>query len=312
MSQEIGITTIKVDYHWPAVRNRNIFGALVPYDQIWRAGAEESTTITIMDSVTIDGNPMAPGKYGLHIIPKENSFVVIFSNNHTQWGSFFYDKAEDVLRVEVPIMDIDFTENLRYQFDLTTENSADLIMKWADKGLRLSIEVNEISTTLAVIRDELRTLPRFTWRGSREAALFCWLHDTHLKEALEWIDLSISYEERFENVFVKSRILNAMGKLEEAQRYLTKAKMLGGANNMIFIAREVIGHHNSPEKAIEVLNVVSQNYPENYETHYYKGVAYGWLGKMEIAKSEFLKSTKLARTQKEKERVLSRMNEFRF
>ena len=99
--QRVGITDITIKYARPLVRGRKIFGGLAPYGKVWRAGANENTTIAFSDPVTIDGQALAKGTYGLHMIPGESSWVVIFSKNSTAWGSFTYDPAEDALRVAV-------------------------------------------------------------------------------------------------------------------------------------------------------------------------------------------------------------------
>ena len=101
VTQRIGITDITVNYHRPLVKGRTIWGKVVPYGQVWRAGANENTTIAFSDPVTIEGQPLEKGVYGLHMIPGENDWTVIFSRNSTSWGSFTYKQAEDALRVKV-------------------------------------------------------------------------------------------------------------------------------------------------------------------------------------------------------------------
>ncbi|HZU44963.1 MAG TPA: DUF2911 domain-containing protein, partial [Terriglobales bacterium] len=101
VSQRLGITDVTISYHRPLVNKRQIWGNLVPYGQVWRAGANENTTIQFTDPVTIEGKPLAKGIYGLHMIPAQDQWIVIFSNNHTSWGSFTYKESEDALRVTV-------------------------------------------------------------------------------------------------------------------------------------------------------------------------------------------------------------------
>src|SRR5580765_806371 len=97
----IGLTDITITYHSPLVKGRKIWGELVPYNEVWRAGANENTTISFSTNVMIEGKPLSAGTYGLHTIPTENEWTIIFSKNSTSWGSFFYDKSEDALRVMV-------------------------------------------------------------------------------------------------------------------------------------------------------------------------------------------------------------------
>ena len=87
LTQRIGITDITVNYHRPLVNGRKIWGGLVPYGQVWRAGANENTTITFTDPVTVEGKPLAKGTYGLHMIPGKKEWTVVFSKNSTSWGA---------------------------------------------------------------------------------------------------------------------------------------------------------------------------------------------------------------------------------
>ncbi|HEY2169440.1 MAG TPA: DUF2911 domain-containing protein [Candidatus Angelobacter sp.] len=99
--QRVGITDITINYHRPLVKGRKVWGGLVPYGQVWRAGANENTTIEFTDPVTVEGKQLARGIYGLHMLPTENEWTVIFSKAATAWGSFTYNQLEDALRVTV-------------------------------------------------------------------------------------------------------------------------------------------------------------------------------------------------------------------
>src|SRR5580698_5270382 len=101
ISQTIGITNITIKYHRPLAADRKIWDGLVPYGKVWRAGANENTTITFSDPVTVEGKPLDKGTYGLHMIPTANEWTIIFSKAATAWGSFTYDQSEDALRVTV-------------------------------------------------------------------------------------------------------------------------------------------------------------------------------------------------------------------
>jgi Protein of unknown function (DUF2911) len=94
--------TVTVDYSQPSVKGRKIWGELVPYSQVWRAGANETTAFTLSADATIDGKPLAAGKYAFFVIPNEKEWTVIF-NKTIKWGAFSYKQEEDVLRVNVPV-----------------------------------------------------------------------------------------------------------------------------------------------------------------------------------------------------------------
>ena len=310
ISNTIGITEVKIDYHSPAVRNRIVFGGLVPFGKVWRAGANESTTITFQDDVLIQNRPLNRGIYGLHIIPNKEEWTVIFSKNHTQWGSFYYNEDEDVLRISVKPETILHQEFLQYDFTSIEANKVDLELKWSTLKVAFTISVNEVATTMAVIKDELRTLPRFSWRGNREAALFLWLHDSHLHTAMELIERSIDYERRFENVYLKALIYKSLGDKENYKVLLNEAVDLGNENKFMYVIREALGHHNSPEKCFELLDIASIYFPKSYQVNLLRGRAYGWLGEMEDAKMAFVKALSLAHSEREKRSVNNEMELF--
>src|ERR1043166_2695792 len=103
---------------------RQVWVKLVPYGQVWRAGANENTTITFTDPVTIEGKPLDRGTYGLHMIPNDNEWTVIFSKVNTAWGSFTYDQREDALRVNVKPQSSEMHDALTYEFDNVSPDSA--------------------------------------------------------------------------------------------------------------------------------------------------------------------------------------------
>src|SRR5471032_2988656 len=115
--QRIGLTDITVTYHRPLVGGRKVWDAMVPYGQVWRAGANENTTIEFSDPVSIEGKPLAKGTYGLHMIPTENEWTIIFSKSSTAWGSFTYNQSEDALRVTVKPQGAEMKEALAYDVD---------------------------------------------------------------------------------------------------------------------------------------------------------------------------------------------------
>src|SRR5947209_2368727 len=101
VTQRIGVTDITIVYHRPLVNGRKVWGGLVPLGQVWRAGANENTTIEFSTPVQVEGKPLPAGKYGLHMIPNQDQWTVIFSKIDAAWGSYTYNQAEDAWRVEV-------------------------------------------------------------------------------------------------------------------------------------------------------------------------------------------------------------------
>jgi hypothetical protein len=117
-SKKAGAVTITINYSQPSVKGRKIFGGLEPYGKVWRAGANENTTIEFDRDVKIDGKPLAAGKYGFFAIPNEKEWTLIFNKASDQWGAFSYDEKQDALRITAkPAKTPALTEKLLYTID---------------------------------------------------------------------------------------------------------------------------------------------------------------------------------------------------
>jgi hypothetical protein len=227
VTQRIGITDITIDYHRPLVKGRKVFGGLQAYGTVWRAGANENTTIEFSDPVTIEGKPLPKGVYGLHMIPGENSWVVVFSKNATSWGSFTYDKSEDALRVDVKPQSIQNQESLSYDFDNPEPNSAIVIMRWEKVAVPFKVEVNTPEIVETSLQKQLRGRGKFEWDAWEEAADYLLNNKLSAEEAVKDADASIQIEDRFENEITKARALAALGRKDEALTVQNKALTLG-------------------------------------------------------------------------------------
>ena len=265
-TQTIGISTVTIDYGRPLGGNREIWGKVVPYGKVWRAGANENTVITFSDDATIEGKHLPAGSYGLHMIPDKDQWTIIFSKNATSWGSFSYDEKEDALRVTVkPTTDQAF-DTLAYTFDDVKPDSALATLRWEKIAVpfRVSFDVNAI--TLKSIHNQLRSVGGFTWAGYDEAANWCLDNNYNLEEALKWEDTSIQNEDRFENWETKSRILDAMGKKDEAAKALATALGEASATQLYVYARGLQRAGNA-QRAFEIYPQVSKRDPNHWLSH---------------------------------------------
>ncbi len=147
----------------PYLNSRKIWGGLVPYGQVWRAGANENTTITFTDPVTVEGKPLPKGTYGLHMFPGEKEWTVVFSKNSTSWGSFTYDEKEDALRVTVKPQPADLHEALAYDFDDVKPDSATVTLRWEKLAVPFKVGVNTNEIVQASLHNQLRGLSQYTW-----------------------------------------------------------------------------------------------------------------------------------------------------
>jgi tetratricopeptide (TPR) repeat protein len=265
VTQRVGITDITVKYHRPLVKGRTIWGKVVPYGQVWRAGANENTTVTFTDAVSIDGKPLEKGTYGLHMIPNQDQWTVIFSKVNTAWGSFTYKEAEDALRVNVKPQPAELQEALSYTID-PTEDSATVTMRWEKVAVpfKVSVDVNKIVD--ASLKDQMRGLPQYTWDGWDDAANYLLAHKVNLEEALEYSNRSIGSEPRYENYNTKSQILEAMGKKDEAKVAHDKAIEIATPIQLHQYAFALKGQKKDSE-AYAVWKKNFQQHPDMWFTH---------------------------------------------
>ena len=266
VSQRIGLTDITISYHRPEVGGREIWGKTVPYGKVWRAGANENTTITFSDDVTVEGKALSAGTYGLHTIPDKDQWTIIFSKNSTSWGSFSYDEKEDALRVTTKPQPADFREALTYTFEEVKPDSAVATLRWEKLAVPFHISVDVKAVVLRSIKNELRNVGGFTWAGFDEAAQWCLDNNYNLEEALKWEDTSIQNEERFENWETKSRILDAMGRKEDSAKALSTALEKANAIQMYSYARGLQRQGNA-KRAFELYPLVPKKDAKHWISH---------------------------------------------
>jgi len=266
VTQRVGITDITVNYHRPLVKGRTIWGKVVPYGQVWRAGANENTTITFTDPVTIEGKTLEKGTYGLHMLPNQDEWTVIFSKVNTAWGSFTYKESEDALRVNVKPQAAEMEEALAYEIDQPTENSAIITMRWEKVAVPFKVGVDVNNIVDASLKAQMRGLPQYTWDGWDDAANYLLAHKVSLDEALEFSNRSIGSEPRYENYNTKSQILEAMGKKDEAKVAHDKAIEIATPIQLHQYAFALKGQKKDAE-AYAVWKKNFQQHPDMWFTH---------------------------------------------
>ncbi len=289
ITQRIGLTDVTITYHEPLVGGRKIWGSAVPYGRVWRAGANQNTTISFTDDVTIEGHPLAAGTYGLHMIPNADQWTVIFSKNSTSWGSFSYNEKEDALRVAVKPQESIHQEALAYTFDDIKPESAAATLRWEKLVVPFHIAVDVKTAVLKSIHNQLRSTAGFTWAGYDEAANWCLDNNYNLDEAIKWEDTSIQMEERFDNLLTKSRILEAQGKKQEAETFQAKAFDKASGVQLHVYGRG-LQFQKKQDEAFAIFKINVQKHPNEWYTH-------GELARMASAKGDFptaVKEMKLA------------------
>ncbi len=286
VSQTLGLTEVKITYHRPLVNGRKIFGTqIVPYGQVWRAGANENTTIAFSDPVAIEGKTLDRGVYGLHMIPNENSWTIIFSKNATSWGSFTYDEKEDALRVNVTPAKGDFHEALVYDFDDFKADSAVVHLRWENLVVPIQVSVpNQRELVFANLKEQLRTLNHWYWGAYDDAAHYLLDENAHLDEAMAFLERSIQLEDRFENEMSKSRVLSAMGRTDEAAKAQAAAFERAQPLQLHIYARGLQQQHRQQE-AFAIFRKNAQQHPDLWFVHTGMARVYSGEGKyLEAAK----------------------------
>ena len=273
VKQRVALTDIAVKYHRPLVNGRKIWGGLVPYGKVWRVGANENTTIEFSDPVSVEGKPLGKGTYGLHMIPNQDSWTVIFSKTNTAWGSYSYDQKEDALRVDVkPRPLAENKEALEFDFEDLKPTSTAVTMKWEKLGVPFTVSINDSDQTLQSIRAQLKGRGQFTWQALDEGAQFCLTRKINLDEALRWADASIQNEERFDNLSTKADILKALDRPDEAKTVWNRALEIAKAPQLYTYGRQLQNQKKGAE-AMEIFKDVAKRFPQG---------VYGYLAQARI------------------------------
>jgi tetratricopeptide (TPR) repeat protein len=266
IAQRIGITNITINYHRPLVKNRKIWDGLVPYGKVWRAGANENTTITFSDPVMIEGKPLDKGSYGLHMIPNADEWTIIFSKNSTSWGSFTYDQEEDALRVTVKPKAADMHDALTYDFDQLQSDSALVELEWEKVAVPFKVSVDVHDVVQASLKNQLRNLSQYTWMSWDDAANYLLAEKIALNEALKYANESIENEDRYDNEMTQSKVLTALNRKEDAATAEKKALELANPLQTHLFARQLQGEKRS-EEAFVIYRENAKKHPDQWFVH---------------------------------------------
>lgn len=217
--QTIGDTKISVVYHRPNVKEREVWGKIVPYGEVWRTGANENTTFETSNDLKLAGQTLPKGKYGLHTIPGKDEWTIIFNKVSNEWGSYKYDQKQDFMRILVKSDKQPFQETMTINFENVRMNSADVVISWEKIRVPFTIDVGDvIGRTLADVRTQMANLKADDFRTPAQAAN--WVLNSKMtanfEEALKWADASIKAKETFGNLNTKARLLAGLNRKDEA------------------------------------------------------------------------------------------------
>jgi hypothetical protein len=225
VSQTIGYTTITINYCRPGVKGRKILGEVVPYNKIWRTGANESTTIQFTTDVMIHGNKVPAGIYSLWTLPTENEWTIILNKDYKAWG-LDYNEKEDFLRFNVKPEQGNQTERLQFSFGDITDNSTSVFINWDNFQIAFEIKIDLGGQVYKAVKEKISVNPT-KWSIYADAAQYAADNDLLLKEALEWIDQAIYINKVYTAYYIKAKVLLKMNKTTEALKSLENCRNLG-------------------------------------------------------------------------------------
>lgn len=230
VSQTVGLTDITINYCRPGVKGRVIWGGLVPYDQVWRTGANEATTISFSTDVTIEGQNLAAGTYAIFTIPGKDEWTIILNKGAKLWGAYEYKQADDVLRFKAKPQAAEYAEWMTLCFPKMTLDSADVTLMWEKLKVAFTVKVDVVNKVLAAARKAITDTPN-DWKIPNRAAAFCLENKVNLDEAGTWLDKSIALTPAYGNLLNKARWFAATGKKADAIASAKKAIEVGKKDN---------------------------------------------------------------------------------
>jgi tetratricopeptide (TPR) repeat protein len=317
VTQHIGPVLVTIDYSSPDVhapngedRKGKIWGQLVPWgapddpfgtcsECPWRAGSNENTVFTVSHDVKVEGQPLKAGRYGLFMIPAEQGdWTLIFSNNSSSWGHYFYNASEDALRVKVKPSKAEYNEWLTYEFIDRKADRATVALKWEELQVPFTIAVDDVTSLhLAKIREELRNFVGFNWQNWMAAANYALLAKRP-NDALEFADAAVNRQfvgqANFQTLSVLSQAQEAAGKTAEAKA--TRERALNHPTALVTdlhqYGRQLLNQGKKPE-ALAVWELNAKRHPNVWPVHV--GLARGYSAAGRYA--DALKHAKLALAQ---------------
>jgi len=210
IKQRVGLTDIEISYSRPGVKDRTIFGGMVPYGQVWRTGANAATKITFSTPVKLNGTDIPAGTYALFTIPDENEWTIIINKGATQWGAFQYNQNDDVARFKATPVAIDRPiETFTIEFNAIRDDSARLNLVWDRTVVPIHVEIDLTDKLVpqieAVMASDAKNKPYY------QAAMFYYDHGQDLQKASKWVDAAIAEREAHYIVYLKAKILAKLG-----------------------------------------------------------------------------------------------------
>lgn len=230
IEQNVGLTEVEIEYSRPGVKDREIFGGLVPYGKMWRTGANKATAISFSTDVKINGNDLIAGDYALFTVPGEDSWEIMFNTNLEQWGTGNYQESEEALRIKAKPEKSCFTETMTFHIDNVSDNSASICLMWAETKVCFDMMVEVEAMAEQNIKDKINEIEN-AYGVYNTSARWYLDHEKDAAQALEWAEKSVGIEQKFWNLHTLARAKAANGDykaaISTAEQSLEAAKEAG-------------------------------------------------------------------------------------
>ncbi|HJV91759.1 MAG TPA: DUF2911 domain-containing protein [Holophagaceae bacterium] len=226
LTQDLGISQIKLSYARPAVKGRKIWGEVVPFGQVWRTGANAATTLTFSHACKVAGKDVAAGTYALFAIPTGKAWTLILSKQAQLWGAYDYKQDQDVMRFEVKPEAAPHQEYLDYRIQVQDLDHAQVELAWEKLRIAFPVEFDGKAIYWNHLEDTLAKAPDTDLVPWYQAAQYCFQTQTHLDQALAWSEKSVKIGESMWNTENRGRVLHWAGRTAEAIPFMEKAAAL--------------------------------------------------------------------------------------
>lgn len=248
ISQIIGLVSANLDYSRPSKKSREIFGGLVPYNKIWRTGANNPTTISFSDYVKINNQLISAGEYHLYSVPTESTLDLVIYEKTDAWGSLpTFDKSKVVARVSSDFIDLPNTvETFTISFENISNNGSTLNIMWDNKLAIYNIDALTKDKMINNINNVMNNNP--SSNDYSRAAMYYFEEDINIEKAMEWINKAYKDSDnlRYWHLRYKALIYEKAGKLNKALEYAEsgykraiESKAVDGINSLEIIYRRL-------------------------------------------------------------------------
>jgi tetratricopeptide (TPR) repeat protein len=303
VSQRVGLTDITVTYHRPAVRARTVWGDVVPYGQVWRAGANENTVVSFSTPVQVGGQTLPAGDYGLHMIPAKGDWTIILSKDSSAWGSFFYDEARDAVRLTTtPTAESAHQEYLSYSFEAPAPGAVVLTLRWEKLAVPIPIAVDTATIVTDSLERELRGLAGFFWQPFAQAASWTATNGKDLERASTWANRAVTMNRNYQTLRAQAQVLEKKGDAAGAASIRAEALKLASEADINAYGYELLGA-GKVEDAIAAFRKNVADHPQSWNTYDSLGEALATKGQHAEAIVQYQKALEMVGDDTNKKRI---------